>query len=70
MNRTGETMKILARLHKTPPEDGSYFLRGELEDGREVQVFCNQRKSRPDDADFLLVEVLRHDEPRRSTTGA
>ena len=70
MNRTEETVKILARLYKTPPVDGCYFLRGELEDGREVQVFCNQRKSRPEDADFLLVEVLRHDEPRRSTTGA
>ena len=41
MKRTVETVrllaglhKLLAELHKTPPDHGSYFLRGELEEPR------------------------------------
>ena len=58
MNRSEETMHVLAGLHKTRPRDGAYFLRGQLSNGREVQVFANQRKRRMEDPDFLLVEVV------------
>ena len=49
--------RILARLFKTPSHQGNYVLRGRLPDGRIVEVFCNQGKSRPEDPDFLLAEV-------------
>ena len=58
MNRSEETLRVLARLYKTPPRDGAYYLRGRLPDGREVQVFANQRKRQTEDPDFLLVEVV------------
>ena len=50
-------MRILSRLHKTPSPGGGYHLRGQLPDGREVQVFANQKKRRREDPDFFLVEV-------------
>ena len=55
---SSETVRILARLHKTPCGGEGYYLRGWLPDGREVQVFSNQHKRRREDPDFLLVEVV------------
>ena len=56
--------RVLARLFKTPSHQGNYVLRGRLPDGRLVEVFCNQRKCRPEDPDFLLVEVVESEEAK------
>ncbi len=56
--------RILARLFKTPSYQGSYRLRGRMLDGRVVEVYCNQRKSRRDDPDFFLVEVVESEEAK------
>ena len=58
MSRREETLRVLADLYKTTPTNGAYFLRGRLAAGQEVQVFANQNKQRPEDPDFLLVEVV------------
>ena len=62
---SSETIRILARLHKTPSGGEGYYLRGWLPDGREVQVFSNQHKRRREDPDFLLVEVVESKEKTR-----
>ena len=64
MTRGEETVRVIANLYKTPPRDGSYYLRGRLPDGREVQVFANQKKRHRDDPDFLLVEVVKVENQR------
>ncbi len=61
---SNETVRILARLYKTPSHHGSYYLRGRLPDGREVQVFANQKKRHRDDPDFLLVEIVKVENQR------
>ena len=61
MRRGNETVRILAGLYKTPSCQ-SYCLRGHLPDGRVVELYANQRKGRPEDPDFLLVEVVQSDE--------
>ena len=65
MNRSDETLAVLARLYKTASYDGAYYLRGTLGGGREIQVFANQRKRRAEDPDFLLVEVVTARLPRK-----
>ena len=58
MIRSEEAVRIIAELRKTPSPGDGYYLRGQLPDGREVQVFANQRKLHRDDADFLLVVAI------------
>lgn len=62
MKQSDQTVRILAGLHKTQPRQGSYCLRGHLPDGRVVEVYANQKKTRLEDPDFLLVEVVQSDE--------
>ena len=65
MNRSEEAVRIIAELRKTPSPSGSYHLRGQLPDGREIQLFAHQHKRRAEDPDFFLAEVLNVGDGRR-----
>ena len=62
MKRLEESVRILAGLYKTPSHQGSYRLRGQLPDGRVVELYANQKKARSEDPDFLLVELVESEE--------
>ena len=70
MNRSEETVRVLARLYKTASRDGAYCLRGRLPDGREIEMFANQRKRQVEDPDFLLVVVTARGEAGEKSQGS